>query len=69
MSADNELVVELPRQARVVLVLPGDDGQPPERHEVRTPAVIRLGDPQEVLKRHTDILPKVIITVAYTKSD
>ena len=69
MSADQELIIELPCQARVVLVLPGDDGQPPERHEVRTPAVIRLGDPNEGLKRHTNTLPKVIITVAYTKTD
>ena len=59
--SDRELVIQFPKRARVVVVLPSGDGQPPEEAKARTPAAIKLtGDmtPNE----------KVIVTITYAKN-
>lgn len=69
--SDKELIIELPRRAQVIVVLPRSDGLPPERVEVRTPAAIRLADVDgtdrpdnsEENRRNE---PKIVITIKYT---
>jgi hypothetical protein len=58
------LILELPRQARVVLVLPQGEGEPNQQVEVRTPVLVQLGDNSE-----QDANPaKVVVTIQYEKN-
>jgi hypothetical protein len=61
------LILQLPRQAQVVLVLPQGDGEPNQQVEVRTPVLVQLGD--DLAEQDANPNPaKVIVTVQYQKN-
>jgi hypothetical protein len=57
-----QLILELPRQAKVVLVLPQGDGEPDKKVEVQTPVLVKLGDGSAEQEANP---AKVVVTIQY----